>query len=421
VSESTPRMRFTYPNFRKSPWYDDFETFMGEVDASVYTTREDRNIVLAEGGTVAWDSASGILSWSTILYLNASITGFLWRVAAGSATLEEGELLYATLVRNPSTNTTVVVSVASQVPSTDGGVMLCYRLNDRIYWRDGKVIENGYSGALFTTSTGTATTPTLAAVLAAGNGSGGTDIELASSKVVGAFGQDALLEGGDGSAVAPAGDGRVKGGDNSGAADGGDVRLTPGSGTPDGRVKLEGDSDLDGVLRFTEKSLPTTTATEAAVFVSDGSGSETQGELYFRKNADGVVVPLTLRSIDPRALFALNESVDGVTSTKALGGVPFDATGLSGSTVKFRAVLNCTVGTITGRARLYNVTDSEFVTTADVNTTNTTPTIREATVTVGSGAGELKESEKVYQVRITNTGTLTGEVVYLGSAFLIVE
>jgi len=238
---TTPRLGIFYPNFRKDPWFDEIESTLREFDAAIYTSREDRNLVLMEGGTVSWNATTGQLIWSADILLNATITGLLWTISAGSAIVQNGELLYVNLTRHPVANTTTPVFVASQVPLTDAGLMLAIRKGTLLYWRDGRVIDTGFSGSLFTLPSGA---EDLATTLAAGNLTGGTDIVLSSGdKITAPEGKDIRLWTLDGSADAGgisiiggdglAGEGggiTIRGGEGSSGNIGGDVQITGGTG-----------------------------------------------------------------------------------------------------------------------------------------------------------------------------------------------
>ena len=116
---------------------------------------------------------------------------------------------------------------------------------------------------------------------------------------------------------------------------------------------------------------------------------------------------------------AVSGVVDGATSITRVGGVPCDPTKFFqfGGSFYFSVVLSVSNGALTGRARLYNATDNEFVTGADLSTSNTTPTkFTSGALTVGSAAGNLKNSEKVYEIRLENDGTLDSEQTFLGTS-----
>jgi hypothetical protein len=141
-------MAWPYPDEHQDPWYDAFVGLMTAMDFSGYAAREDRNIVLMGGGTIAFDAALNTLTWSAPLYLLAPITGFLWAIPAGSVTLFDGRLLYTDLVRAPQAPTTLAGVVANQVPSSDTAFLLAVRRGTRVFWRNGAVSIDGIPGAV---------------------------------------------------------------------------------------------------------------------------------------------------------------------------------------------------------------------------------------------------------------------------------
>lgn len=140
---NSTRMGWAYPSENQRPWFDAFEDFVGAVDASGFAAREDRNAILSDGGTIGWSAGTSTLTWSSSIMILSAATGFRWEVAAGTATLDDGEILYATLNRSPTLNTTVSVSVASQMPSTDGAFALAFRSGGVLYFRNGTQLNDG--------------------------------------------------------------------------------------------------------------------------------------------------------------------------------------------------------------------------------------------------------------------------------------
>lgn len=144
----TPRMLFPYPREHEEPFYDSFVAFVEALDASGFASREDRHITLMGGGLVSL-SEEGELSWAQDIELLAAITGFLWRVPAGSIQMVEGGLLYVDLVRAPTLNVVVPINVGSQVPSTDSTLLLGAMRGGRLYFRNGQSIALGESRNIF--------------------------------------------------------------------------------------------------------------------------------------------------------------------------------------------------------------------------------------------------------------------------------
>ena len=142
---NTPRMNWPFPNEDDAPWYERLKAFVQSQDASGYAAREDRQIVLAGGGTVLWSATGGALTWSDTIQVVSPITGFLLNIAAGSVTLGDGQVLYVPLVRAPTRTQTVSVAVSNQVPPTDTDMLLAVRVGTQVYWRNGLLMNDGDS------------------------------------------------------------------------------------------------------------------------------------------------------------------------------------------------------------------------------------------------------------------------------------
>jgi len=141
----SPRMEWPIPTENQNPWYEAFVALVAAQDSSVYASREDRHIIMLGGGTVSWTVPT--LTWTAPINLAAPVTGFLWQVAAGAVTIEDGQVLYATLVRGPTSNVTVSVSVANTVPSSDQALVLAIRVGTSIYFRSGLTLASGSSSS----------------------------------------------------------------------------------------------------------------------------------------------------------------------------------------------------------------------------------------------------------------------------------
>jgi len=86
-------------------------------------------------------------------------------------------------------------------------------------------------------------------------------------------------------------------------------------------------------------------------------------------------------------------------------------------TLVFRAVAANGGGVVSTNVRLYNLTDAEAIST--LNFTSASPTMSEATLTEGSGAGEVDQSAKIYEVRIfVDSPDAVDDTIELGSAEL---
>lgn len=121
------------------------------------------------------------------------------------------------------------------------------------------------------------------------------------------------------------------------------------------------------------------------------------------------------------------QEVTGVEATKFLASFPFNPGDWEPGTSKefrFGAVLSVSDGALTGEVELYNLTDAELVTlTGGTLTTSSTGAVKleSGALTVGAAAGNLKNTEKIYEVRIKNDGTLASEKTFLGSAWILIS
>jgi hypothetical protein len=261
-------------------------------------------------------------------------------------------------------------------------------------------------------------------LLRAGTGTGGS--EGGEALVAGGAGNGvgsggvATLQGGTGGASDGAGADAVVRGGAGGATngDGGDVVLVGGTAAGSG---TDGIVQVQNGLHLPASATPSTGGTEAALFVSNGAGGLTANAMYLRPASDGDPV-LVSGGFDVMTLGA-NESVDGVTSQLGVCQFAFNPNewGLSRN-FYFEVVLSVDDVLRTGQAWLYNLTDLETVTGTTLGTSSLTPTkYRSAALTVGSAAGNLKDSEKVYEVRIDNDGTVVTENTFLGISLIVIE
>ena len=105
----------------------------------------------------------------------------------------------------------------------------------------------------------------------------------------------------------------------------------------------------------------------------------------------------------------------GSATPLVVSQISFNPTLYGTPTLKFRAVAAMGNTPLTGHAELYNISDSESV--SILNFTTTTATLAEAALTIGSGAGKIKTSAKIYEARIyVDTPALPIDLINVGSA-----
>jgi hypothetical protein len=150
-------MQWPVPGENLDPWFDSFTDLMNEVDASSYAAREDRNIICMGGGLFTFNAGTGVLAWAGLIQLLSANVGFLWQIAAASVVLEDGEMMFVDLPRAPTDNVTLVAQVASNLSAVvdgDAALVICIRRGGTIYFRQGDILLDGESIAVFETGGG---------------------------------------------------------------------------------------------------------------------------------------------------------------------------------------------------------------------------------------------------------------------------
>jgi len=123
-----------------------------------------------------------------------------------------------------------------------------------------------------------------------------------------------------------------------------------------------------------------------------------------------------------QVVLASTQNIDAVSGVLAAGQLRFNTSNWpEGSTFQFIVTLSVTDGAITGTAVLYNLTDGEVVTGTSLSTSSlTTVTLTSGSLTVGSAAGNLQDSTKIYEVRLSTTGVDALDIVNMGTASLYI-
>jgi hypothetical protein len=135
------------------PWFESFESMVTAMDSAGYAAREDRNVLLSEGGDVSFVASTGLLSWSSGIVLLSPISPFKMTLPAGSVNLLDGQRLYVNVTRPPLGNLSLSGVVANQIPNTNDALLLAVRNGTFVYWRNGGRIEDGQTKTLFDSGT----------------------------------------------------------------------------------------------------------------------------------------------------------------------------------------------------------------------------------------------------------------------------
>jgi hypothetical protein len=116
-------------------------------------------------------------------------------------------------------------------------------------------------------------------------------------------------------------------------------------------------------------------------------------------NNAGAVVWDKPRVADPM-VWASSELCYKRDGVRVLATVPFNASNApSTAAFKFRCVISCAMAGVTIRVRLYNATNGEYVTNANLTTSSLSPTtLTSVSLTVGDSSGDLRDSLTAYEI-----------------------
>jgi hypothetical protein len=147
----TTRLEFEYPTEYQDPWFTIFERYVRSLDTTMYAHREDRNLIITGGGTVAWNSATELLTFTDDIVIISPITGYAMTLAATHSpiTMLSGNMLYVNIPRGAVSPAVLEPLVGNTIPSSDNTVMIAVRSGTVIYFRNGRGFENGDSGFLY--------------------------------------------------------------------------------------------------------------------------------------------------------------------------------------------------------------------------------------------------------------------------------
>jgi hypothetical protein len=409
-------MNWPFPSEGQDPWFDAFQGLVNALDASSFAHRENDPVVLMEGGLVSWDASTGVLDWAGTIEINASITGFRWNLPTDSINLQEGQLLYVEITRSPTDNKTVTSQISTQLPSTDTTLFLALRRNNRIYWRNGKVLNDGDSINVFEVSGG------------GGGGEVNTGVNVGAGtgllfrNKVGLNLNFRSLIGGTNTTVTNNADditidstGEANTGVNVGAGTGNVFRDKTGV---DLNLKtLIGGTNVNVTDNVDDITIDATGEANTGANVGAGSGQVFRDKtgttinlktliggtnVTVTNNADDITIDATGggggSGLTP---LAINEQTPDVPYT-VIGS--FEVDGSANPTPDFVVVANVSGAGLNGDVQLFNFTDSAAEVT--INFTETTPTQKTAVTSLPIGI-------KLYEVRVRlNNGVGPSDLLF---------
>jgi hypothetical protein len=128
----TEQCRLAYPAETERNWYAEYESFMAELDAALFASREDRNLTLSAGEFALTDLGAGLyrLSWAAGIGIVAPTTGYYWTLAAGSVDLAAATpfAVVELSARGIQAAGTATISAEVTVPNTDTAFLLAFKV-----------------------------------------------------------------------------------------------------------------------------------------------------------------------------------------------------------------------------------------------------------------------------------------------------
>jgi hypothetical protein len=135
-------MKFTYPEEYADPFWDDFEALIREADKATYMNKIKGNLIIGGGGSVVFNSVSGLLSWTEDFVIPLPQFGFGLTVSFGpdgatrQAGLIDGSALVVEIPFAMTQNETRTFSVVSQLTATSNTQWVAgIRIGDKVYFR----------------------------------------------------------------------------------------------------------------------------------------------------------------------------------------------------------------------------------------------------------------------------------------------
>lgn len=147
MAEETQRMGIPYPSENDDPWWTGFVDFVRSLDSHHFASFEDRNIFFLEGGTFSW--LDGTLEWTAGLKIISPSTGIMSTLASGTLDMDDGDFMVVDLTRGPTTSVALSVQSIAQIDPDDAPMVVCVRNGDKLYFRNGAVLDDTDSAQVF--------------------------------------------------------------------------------------------------------------------------------------------------------------------------------------------------------------------------------------------------------------------------------
>lgn len=145
---NTPRLSLQFPDDGEDPYFVKIKSFFESLDSFIFANMSDRNLVLRGGGTISFNSATNVVTWGSALELVDYVSGLLITISASSLSIADGEAAFIDTSRALSASVIATLTSAPSVGVGSGKIVVFARNGSKIIFRNGVVLDAGFSGAI---------------------------------------------------------------------------------------------------------------------------------------------------------------------------------------------------------------------------------------------------------------------------------
>lgn len=154
MGELTPRNLFPYPSERERPFFATFKAGMLAEDAAHYANSDNGNLVFQSAAIISWDTSLDLLYWTQPIFITGYATPFKAKIdGPASMQIQADEIIYFQMPRLLQGETTVQLYRSSRIFLEGARLhdlrIFCARVDDVIYFGDGKSLKDGDTGIVW--------------------------------------------------------------------------------------------------------------------------------------------------------------------------------------------------------------------------------------------------------------------------------
>jgi len=143
MSNLTDFENIPWPEEDADPFFDDFEAMIQRIDILTHHLKLAKNFFVVGGGTVAWNSGTGVLSWTADFSIPILHYGYSLKIQYGPdntnrvAAIPDGSCLVVDIPSALQADQTVNAVVTTQLtPLSDTQFVIGYRYGTSLYLRN---------------------------------------------------------------------------------------------------------------------------------------------------------------------------------------------------------------------------------------------------------------------------------------------